>query len=146
MSIARAGFVVGCLSVLVFANSGAGMNESLQVEDMGEVDQREPRYRVSPSARDPFFPPRKEGEDDGEEKTTLEQVRRSINLSGLMGTDARSGTALINGRVYKPGDAIVLEIGGQKLRVAVNRLEMNPPAVVLVFEEQEFVVELNPED
>ena len=123
-------------------------------EDIGvETESGEllPGYSVAQFARDPFFPADAQtpGETASKQLTDsdiLSQALATLNMSGIIGRDAETGSIIINGELYQIGEAVEVDLSGKKYEIKLINIQFRPSGVVFAYNDETTLVLLGEEE
>jgi len=148
-------FLIYAMALLIAGLAGGA---AAGKTDAAVPERPEPRYNVAPGARDPFFAPASAAAAETRQNPRLtepavppgaspaEVIRARLRLSGVLG--AREGSevasaAIINGNIYRVGEALDLPIQGEPRKIVIKQLLLDPPRVIVSHGGEDFVLSLN---
>jgi len=103
-----------------------------------------PGYDVSPTARDPFFEP-STGQDSGpglvngsdlSDAGVLRTAVDRFKVQGVIGESSETGSIILDGKLYRVGEEVDINIGGTLYGITVKNITFNPLGVVFAYKEE----------
>lgn len=135
------GPLLSLIILLAFATSKTAIGSEEETVEKESVEEKnidslpEPRYDLADDARDPFqsaaaHKKRTEQASGKDRALTLQDAVKDLQFRGLTIKSPDSGLAIINDKLYEPGDSLTVETKEGEIELTLARFDPSRSALV----------------